>query len=298
VLKKIDIHAWETEAWLYGTKTLLETIRGAADEAASREADELKRRAQSQGWDADQYFDEDEILDEKFLHWLPRVSTYSVIILLQSLVETQLHAYAPRLQQEHRLELGVNDLAGKGVSPAKKYIIRVARIDIENDPGWQKLADLQALRNIIVHQRGRQGESPFQQKAVQELLKKYPDDLSLTTSSFNGLSKGLDQELMTNFPCVFALSGGDRGLFSPLVQGGRIPGSRVEFMSQTPHVGFRGLLRPGVRAVVEWPDARLPCATPGAGAVRRDGSGGGVSTSTGSGSFTKRCLPWLGQSYR
>ena len=45
---------------------------------------------------------------------------------------------------------------------------------------WKELKNLQLLRNIIVHRRGRQGGSPEQQKAVKRLLDEYKEGISLT----------------------------------------------------------------------------------------------------------------------
>jgi hypothetical protein len=177
---KIDFMAMETDSWLYATRAFLEAMTRAVAEAESREDEELKRRAAAESWPPEEYFAEQDVLREKFGHWLPRLSAYSVIILLQSLVETQLHAYARRLRRVQGQKLDVSDLQGKGICPAQKYITKVGGINIANDLGWRDLCNLQDLRNIIVHRRGRQG-SPEQQKIVHRLLKQYPEDLSLRT---------------------------------------------------------------------------------------------------------------------
>jgi hypothetical protein len=177
---KIDFMAMETDSWLYGTRAFLEAMTRAVAEAERLEEEELKRRAAAENWPPEEYFAEQDVLREKFGHWLPRLSAYSVIILLQSLVETQLHAYGRRLRRVQGIKLDIADLQGKGITPAQKYITKVAGIDIANDLGWQELCSLQDLRNIIVHRRGRQGSSE-QQKVVRRLMNQYPEDLSLRT---------------------------------------------------------------------------------------------------------------------
>jgi hypothetical protein len=197
---KIDVLAWQMEAWLSGTKAFLEAIAGASSEAAARDAaDELRQRAESEGWEAEEYFAEDDALHEKFQQWLPKLSAYSVVILLQSFVETHLHAYAKRLQRDRHLKLAVADLSGKGITPAKTYIIKVAGVPIANDLAWQELFNLQDIRNIVVHRRGRVGDSEDQQNVVQRLLREYPEDLSLTASRFEGVTHTVDQELIPTF---------------------------------------------------------------------------------------------------
>ena len=162
-------------------------------------ADELKKRAESEGWDADEYFGADDVLREHFEHWLPKISTYSVIILLHSLVETQLHDYARRLRRERDLVLELRDIHGRGFEQAKTYITKVARLDIATDLGWHELSNLQEIRNIIVHRRGLEGDSREQQEVVRRLLKAYPQDLSLRAPQALGLLNTNSQELVATF---------------------------------------------------------------------------------------------------
>ncbi|PYR73788.1 MAG: hypothetical protein DMF87_24750 [Acidobacteria bacterium] len=103
---KFDPFVWEFNSWIVGTKAFLDAISHAASEAASIEAaDKLQRRAESEGWEGDDFFVEYDILRENFEYWLPRLSAYAVIILLHSLVETQLHACARRLRRDRSLDL-------------------------------------------------------------------------------------------------------------------------------------------------------------------------------------------------
>jgi hypothetical protein len=197
---KIDLLAWEFEAWLEGTKAFLDAIDRAVSEAAETEAaDRLRQRAESEGWEAGDYFAEDQYLRETFGHWLPRLSAYAVIILLQSLVEDQLRACAKRLRRDRALSLDVRDLHGRGVEPARNYLVKVANLDVANDLGWHELSNLQALRNIIVHRRGRLGESGAHQEDVRRLIKEYPEDLALSPAPFRGLEKTAEQELTVTF---------------------------------------------------------------------------------------------------
>lgn len=192
--------AWQTEAWVYGMKAFLDRIGPAVSETAALEAaDELKKRAESEGWEADEYFGADDVLREQFEHWLPKISAYSVIILLHSLVETQLDAYARRLRRERDLVLELRDIHGRGFEQAKTYITKVARLEIAADLGWHELSNLQKIRNIIVHRRGLEGDLADQQKMVRRLLKEYPKDLSLRAPEALGLVNKNGQELVATF---------------------------------------------------------------------------------------------------
>lgn len=198
---KVDFLAWEFNSWLLGMRAFLDAISHAASETAATDAaEELKRRAEAAGWEAEEYFAEDDVLRENFEHWLPRLSTYSVVILLHSLVETELHKCARRLRRDQGLNLDVKDLYGTGITQAKTYLTKVASVpDISNDLGWQELANLQDLRNIIIHRRGRAGEFPEQLKVVQRLMAEYPEDLALSPARFHGVTNIAERELTVTF---------------------------------------------------------------------------------------------------
>lgn len=197
---KIDLVAGDTEAWLSGTRAFLDACNQAVSAIGERELEELKRRARSHNWDAPQYFAEEDVLLDKFHHWLPRLATYSVVILLHSLVETQLHAYAGRLQRERNLPLTVSDIQGKGVEQAKRYILKVASLSISSDPGWQTLGDLVDLRNIIVHRRGRRGSAASHQNTFERLVRRYGDHLAV--QKLYSLADPVDDELLVTGACV------------------------------------------------------------------------------------------------
>jgi hypothetical protein len=131
-------------------------------------------------WDPGEHDAELEAVREKFGHWLPIVSAYSALVLLHSLVETQLLAYAKRLRKQRGLQLDVSDIKGQGVAALKTYFTKAAAVPIGQDLGWQELKNLQDLRNIIVHRRGQQGPDVRQQQNVQRLVAEYSSDLSLT----------------------------------------------------------------------------------------------------------------------
>jgi hypothetical protein len=194
---KIDFLVWEFNSWLLGMRAFLDAISQASSEAAATEAAEkLKKRAESEGWAAEEYFAEDDVLQENFEHWLPRLSTYAVIILLQSLVETQLHTCARKLRRDRALNLDVKDLYGVGVLPAKTYLVKVANLDVADDLGWQELSNLQDIRNIIIHRRGRVGDSIEQRDLVQRLLKEYPEDLILSPARLHGFTNTNEQDII------------------------------------------------------------------------------------------------------
>jgi hypothetical protein len=203
---KIDPLPLQMEAWLSGTKTFLDAIsRASSEPQVSEAAGELKRRAESEGWPAEDYFTELYYLEQEFEQWLPKLSAYSAIILLHSFVETHLRAYAKRLERDRASKLAVGDVTGKGITQARAYIVKVAEVPIGNDLAWHELFNLQDIRNIIVHRRGRVGESQQHVDTVERLLKEYPEDLSVAPSTFGGVTNLVDQdqELVPTFRLCF-----------------------------------------------------------------------------------------------
>ena len=113
-----------------------------------------------------------------------------------------------RLRRDRSLNLDIKDLYGTGVSPAKTYLVKVANLDVANDLGWHELSNLQDIRNIIIHRRGRPGESLDQRDLVQLLLKEYPQDLTLSPARSRGIVHTREEELTMTAQQSFAADGG------------------------------------------------------------------------------------------
>jgi hypothetical protein len=118
-------------------------------------------------------------LNNKFHTWVPTFAAYSVTILLHSIVETQLDAFAEHMGKKLGSKLRTRDMAGKGVDRSANYLERALSIDVKTDPAWSRLKDLQSLRNIMVHGGGKPGESQKAQKSVGDLVRRYPQALKL-----------------------------------------------------------------------------------------------------------------------
>lgn len=97
----------ETSERLYGLSALIEMIYRATPEIELRERDELKQLAETEHWEYGDYTVGDQFLDVKFKHWLPKFAAYSIIVLLGSIVETQLLAYARRIGERAKSTFGV-----------------------------------------------------------------------------------------------------------------------------------------------------------------------------------------------
>ena len=169
----------DTAGWILGLRSLLDLLHGAIPEAQEREHDGLRKRAELGGWDAGEYFSELQRVDVTFDSWLPRLTGYSAVVLLQSLVERQLLAVCQRLQHAQDLRLGVREIQGSPIDRAKIYLTKVANIDVAHDLGWDELRNLQELRNVVVHRLGKPGSGPEDLKSINRLLDHYSGHLGL-----------------------------------------------------------------------------------------------------------------------
>jgi hypothetical protein len=150
-------------------------------------------------WEHSEYFAERDILEQNFRIWIRMFAAYSAIILLYSIFETQLYAFAVHIGKARDLKRRVEDTKGKGIEQSAKYLSREALISV-TDPPWTRLKDLQKLRNIIVHRGGRSGESQDHRSDVDKLVERYPQALTLLESgAFRDQTIGVSMDLCTDF---------------------------------------------------------------------------------------------------
>ena len=163
----------ETFDRLRGVQSLLNTMNEGIPVLRERQNNDLEQTAAAEGWEYGQFAAERDDLNYQFHAWIPTFAAYSVTILLHSLVETQLYAFAEYMGKQRGSKLRVSDEPGRGVGQAVKYLQHVLSIDVTRDPDWSCLRDLQLLRNIIVHRGGKPGESVKHRKTVDDLVVKY-----------------------------------------------------------------------------------------------------------------------------
>ncbi len=174
----IDFLVMETFQRLFGVLSLCNLLDKTIPEAELEETASLREIAEGEGWDYGEYQAEVQGIEAKFRHWLPRFSAYSIIILLHSILETQLAAYAERVGRTKKAASRLKDTKGKGIEQARRFLKKVSTIDIGSDPSWKRFEDLRELRNIIVHRGGKRGESKEQQQTVGRLLRSYEGELA------------------------------------------------------------------------------------------------------------------------
>jgi hypothetical protein len=126
-----------TSQRLYGLNALVELVYRATPGVELQERDALKQLAEHEGWDYSDYSMEDQCLDVKFRYWLPKLAAYSIIILLSSVVETQLLAFARRVGQREKSAFDPNDLKGSVLNRVRVYVKKVSNVDLAQNERWQ-----------------------------------------------------------------------------------------------------------------------------------------------------------------
>ncbi len=178
---RFNFLALDTFHRLLRTNDFINLLDDVLPTKAWQETEALKKFAESEGWDYGDYQAESQALDEKLHHWMPRLAAYSCIILLYSVVENQLQAYAEQVGKKQNSSFCVQDLRGHGVRQVALYLSRVAGIDLTKDPDWADIERLRELRNLIVHAGGKPSTKE-QQTLMKELLDQYPGKVSLDDS--------------------------------------------------------------------------------------------------------------------
>ena len=174
----IDFLVMETFQRLFGVLSLCNLLDKTIPEAELEETTALREMAEGEGWDYGEYQAEVQGVEARFRHWLPRLSAYSIIILLHSILETQLLAYAERVGRTKKSAFRLEDIYGKGIEKARLFLLRVSAIDIRSDPSWKHLEDLHKLRNFIVHRGGKLAKSNDQKQAIEQLVSSYKGKLA------------------------------------------------------------------------------------------------------------------------
>lgn len=218
----IDFLVMETFARSYGTLSLCNLLDKTIPEAELDETASLRELAEGKGWDYGEYRAELESLEAKFRHWLPRLSAYSVIILLYSILETQLAAYAERVERTKKVAFRLKDIRGKGIEQSRLFLLRTSAMNIASDPSLARLTDLRKLRNLIVHGGGKLPKSKGKRQEVDELLRSYKGKLAFPEK---GELYGFG-EIWVSMPLCRMFAQEVEGFFERLFKAGGLPDRR------------------------------------------------------------------------
>jgi hypothetical protein len=154
---------------LFGISALLDVVDNAIPRMEWLERQALDQLATEEQFDSSEYDAERQVLNEKFRCWAPRFGGYSIIIIVYSILETELLAFAEQTGRVLGSNLRVEEIPGKGIERSASYLKRVAGLDIKADAFWSQFCDLREIRNSIVHRSGK----PRSSRVATRWAKKY-----------------------------------------------------------------------------------------------------------------------------
>lgn len=107
-------------------------------------------------------------IEEIFNNHFPSLHRRSCFITIYSLIEYSLDDLCNRFAQKTALEVTQQDLKGKGIDRSRLYLRKVIGLDWSNvEEPWNKVKNIQAVRNWIVHNNGRVTET--EQKIIKRI---------------------------------------------------------------------------------------------------------------------------------
>lgn len=160
---RFDQLVTDTSQRLYGLSALIDLIDEAHPKVWQQGKEALSERAENEGWDYGDYSLEAQFLDANFTYWLAKEEAYSILVLLSSIVETQILGYAQRIAVRKGHGFDPKDFRNAILDRAAAYIKEIAGSDITQNTRWEVLKDLQTLRNVIVHRAGKPDEGEKEQ---------------------------------------------------------------------------------------------------------------------------------------
>jgi len=98
-------------------------------------------------------------LDTHFQTDFPQYQKQSHLLMLVSFFEDYLNQLCHSICFERALTCDLKDIAGSGIERAKKYLKKVACVQIPTDTKyWNKIIEARDIRNIVAHNAGHLNE--------------------------------------------------------------------------------------------------------------------------------------------
>jgi len=179
---RFDHLVTETSQRLHGLSALIDLVDESHPKAWQCAKEALSEMAKNEEWDYGDYSSEAQFLDANFEYWLPKEEAYSILVLLSSIVETQIPGFAQRMARQEGHAFDPKVFGSDVLRRVANYIKKIGGPDLTRNVRWQVLTDLQALRNIIVHRAGKPDERD--KEKLTEIRKRRPG-VSLNENPFS-----------------------------------------------------------------------------------------------------------------
>jgi len=121
---------------------LIARVEMEASELPQRRRDEFKELFSDDYW--------------KFSEIFPNIFRYSLFVMCYTFLEHHLDGLCKYLNRGNKYSIELEDLKGKGIFRAQRYLQKVACITFpEKTPEWKKILKYNHIRNLIVHKGGQ-----------------------------------------------------------------------------------------------------------------------------------------------
>lgn len=160
-----DVHRWETDFAFSSLKDYLEMVEKQFETV--REIERARTNLtpppglteeEYQEW-CSEYQAEVLSFEERYERDFPSKIRYSFIVILHIVLEDRLRATCNEIHNRRDLPIKEKDLKGAPLERVSTFLKKIAAIDYNNQSVWQKLKDLQMIRDCIVHTNGKIEES-------------------------------------------------------------------------------------------------------------------------------------------
>ena len=156
---RFNLLAGNTLARLAGVRALIEHADRSIPEMEAQVLKDLQARAESENWDYGDFDVERQRLQADYRHGIPKYAGYSGILLLCSVLETQLAACADQVAKDKGSEFRVKDINGSSLEAPARLVRNLTGVRVADDAAWSRLKDMQVLRNIIIHREEQKDRS-------------------------------------------------------------------------------------------------------------------------------------------
>ena len=172
-------------------KSLIELIKAGIEkkkDEARNKIETLRNKIKDE-LDAHEVHTEEEIFELEYKNnfegelncsQIENTATYSLIPASYMLFETNLVAFANIAKEHYCLELKYNELIGGKTEKIKKYLSKLANIDVSKIPSWTSLKDLEIVRNCIIHNEGKVNQEFKDVQKIKSIVKKYQKHMAIS----------------------------------------------------------------------------------------------------------------------
>lgn len=157
-------------------------------------------------------------LNGLFECYFPNLQRKSAFLTMYAFLEHELEKLARKLHEESELTAELEDIAGRGITRSLVYMQKIVNLTIDkNDSQWQRISEINQLRNLIIHNDGHLSDHNGKLKKESKVLRQIAGHLSekdgeLIISStflkyvaqkFDDLFQYLDKAIQTKYPIEF-----------------------------------------------------------------------------------------------